>query len=1317
MQLPAPRRWSVRPLALPLALLPALTSCVRDIEVPYVGDCTDYPAGAYDYGDFSVGDCLGAPTDVRFYEGPQGPVLLVVNSNGYMVFGDGSLNTYDWNTLSALVEEAQLEQATGPIPAPPILLTSDSRLVRSTLPMPYYSGKVELAQVPSGEGEAPVAFVSNRLSLTTNTYKDDAVYVVDLSDPLALAPFPVKSATEEDDPDSTWRLGVLEDPWDMAFASTEKGDYLFVVNQSDHSVSVIDTDASPMAPLTGSSVGLVTWPRAEDFTDVGTRSFAELGLLAVGNGVVADTWTLTYIESPYRLLFVGQEDGEGALGYADSIDGLSFTPGVTDSILRGGEDTAFDSLGVGRTSVIVAAPSDEANANYFFFYEGWTEVTPFDGSPAYRAPRIGMAYSSASTPLDVTKQNLQSEVSTDDYVLGFGTVGDADTSDDFFARGTAAPWVFLASSNLHLWFTGLDATGKASLGTTSTESNTILATGYTEALSVEWATPTALTFEGGDPGVAQRDATGFYDPGTGRFRLWFVSERSEGGSCLMYAESTDGAAYTLGGIENIQADCLDLPGAAVIRSPSVVLDGRLLRLWYSSAPDEAGPWDLHYAIGFDSRSWRALGDTPLDFDLDWMTGPPSPVVFRPNIETSAGGMRLTGERLLDAGAGYPLQNLIQPKAGELYFSVLHGQVLGVGARGNVVSLTDAQEEAEEEIEFKPASWDAYAIHAPAYDPTTETLYYTGIQEPVVEDEAARELPLYSGVGAASRKGDALFQWSNPECPSWPASSAEGCTALDTTRGLGEPDVVVYNSTRLLFFAEELGDGTAASIRRVDQPASGNSGFGNVRTLLEPLTEQGETHLLGPAVVPPRRSGDLWHMWFTSVSSSGRRIVYASSPDGLSWTRQSFGTWALDLGGAGDWDDAAVEAPSVVVRELSVDGVAQERWELFYSGSGGNDVYKIGVARVVVNPGTDPSTFVWERLSDANGSTFPILVGESDWWDAVSVRQPDVTFDGTRYWMFYEGLRNGQARIGLAQSFAGVVWSKVYEPLSTGDSFTFQTRLVSSEDNGSALGLEEGVLNLDVYFGGYQMCGNGATEIEVSPQGDIAVVSATYTSGLYVIDTQDDSTTDHFDDNYLGFEAALALEDSPKCYDKDYSNVAVRGARSVLFSPTGERIYATTKVPDSVIVIDRTQIVERGAPRLIVDGAILGSIELDPGSSEDQGFETQGDIGPIGLALSRDGRYLWVANGNGNSIYTIDLSLGAVGEVVAVARDVGEVPVALALSPDERFLVVANYVGELEQRGKESYVPHGSLVFLDTDPSSASFGQVVAQLKNLDLSVP
>lgn len=1317
MRLPAPRRWSVSPLALPLALLPAMTSCVRDIEVPYVGDCTDYPAGAYDYGDFSVGDCLGAPTDVRFYEGPDGPVLLVVNSNGYMVFGDGSLNAYDWNTLGSLVEEAKLEQASGPIPAPPILLTSDDRLLRSSLPMPYYSGKIELATVPSGEGQAPVAFVSNRLSLTTNTYKDDALYVVDLSAPLALAPFPVNADSDESDPDSAWRLPVLEDPWDMAFAATEKGNYLFVVNQSDHSVSVIDTDASPMAPLTGSSVGLVTWPRTEDFTDVGNSSFAELGLLTAGNGVVADSWTLTYVESPYRLLFVGQEEGEGALGYADSIDGLTFTPGVTDSILRGGEDTSFDSLGVGRTSVIVAASSDETAANYFFFYEGWTEVTPFDGSPAYRAPRIGMAYSSAATPLDVTKQNLQSEVSTDDYVLGFGTVGDEDTTDDFLARGTASPWVFLESSNLHLWFTGLDATGKASLGTSSTESNTILATGYTEALSVDWAAPVALKFTGGDPGTEQRDPTGFYDAGTGRFRLWFVSERSEGVSCLMYAESTDGENYTLGGIESVEPGCLDLPSEALIRSPSVVLDGRLLRLWYSSAPTAEGPWDLHYAIGFDSRSWRTVGNTPLEFDLDWMGGAPAPVVFRANIEVSAGGLRLQGERLADAGAGYPLQNLIQPEAGELYFSVLHGQVLGVGERGNVVSLTEAEAEAEEEVQFKPASWDGYEIHAPAYDASTGTLYYMGVQEPLVEDEAARELALYSGLGAAAQKAPERYQWVNPECPSWPASSGDDCASLDTTRGLGEPDVVVYADTRILFFAEELGDGTAASLRRVEQPASGTSSFGNVRTLLEPLSEEGETHLLGPAVVPPRKSGEPWHMWFTSVSASGRRIAYASSTDGVTWTRQPFGTWALDVGGAGDWDDAAVEAPSVIVREVTVEGVSQERWELFYAGSGGNDIYRLGVARALVSPGADPSSFTWQRLSDANGSGFPILVGESDWWDAVTVTQPDVYFDGTRYWMFYEGQRNGQTRIGLAQSFAGVVWNKVYEPLSTGDSFQFQTRLVSSEDNSSAQGLEEGVLNLDVYFGGYQLCGNGATEIEVSPQGDIAVVSATYTSGLYVIDTQDDSTTDFFDDNYLGFEAALALEDSPKCYDKDFSNVAVRGARSVIFSPNGERIYATTKVPDSVIVIDRTQLEERGAPRLVVDGAILGSVELEPGSAEDQGFETQGDIGPIGLALSRNGRYLWVANGNGNSVYTIDLSLGAVGEVIAVARNVGEVPVALALSPDERFLVVANYVGELEQRGKESYVPHGSLVFLDADPTSPSFGQVVAQLKNLDLSLP
>lgn len=1284
--------WALTSSSATLALLcMPLVSCVREIEVPYVGDCADYPVdpGPYDYGDFSIGDCLSAPTDLQFYQGPDGPVLLVVNSNGYMVFGDGSVLSYDWNSLETLIDAARVgDDPLLEANVPPVILTSDPALERSALPTPYYVGKLATASIPVDGDQHPVAFVSGRLSLTTDLYKNDHVYAIDLADPLNLARFDVETKTS---PSENWAIEVLEDPYGLAFARTDKGSYLFTVNQSDHSISVIDTAASPMQALTGSTVGLVTWPGQDDFEDVGVTSFAEVGNLAVGNAIVTDNWKLTYLEGVYRLFFVGQEDGKGVLGYADAIDGTTFTPGFSEPILTAGSADSWDSDGVGRSSLLLAPSSDATSAQYILLYEGWRRSETLG-----LLPRIGIARSASSTPLSFSKDNLQEEdLTSDDFILNLGAAGTFDE------RGLSAPWVFSTSTSAVVWYTGIDAAGKRSLGGTAADLDDIS----------QWDAGVQFTFTN-DAGEEQRDATGFFDISLDRYRLWFVRE-DQGVSCLSYAESSDGETFTVGGFDGGTADCLALESEAIIRSPSIFYDGRLMRMWYATAADEvSAPWTLHEVMSFDGFRWRPAGTGALDFELDWFTGPPSPVVTLPSTLTTSASARLEGENVRDGGSGFPTQELVQANGLELSFSLLHGHVLGVGSRDRVVALTTEEEDAGETVTFNGLSWDSFSVLSPAYDLETQTLYYAGVQAPEDADATARELSVGTAIGVAAQEGS-LAIWRNSPCYQFPLPADVDCKTMPTERTYGDPDVVHEGGKVWLFFASasvatestETGTGQFTRIQSVQRAESASTfDESSVRVVLEPDIENGETDLLAPAVVPPVNSGDRWHLWFTSVASTGRRIGYASSVDGITWERVPYGTWALELGVGGDWDDSAVEAPTVY-RD------AEGGWHMWYAGSSGNEVYRIGYATATQAEGQDVSTLIWTRHL-VNGQTTPVLLNSFDWWDAYSITQPDVVWVGDRYRMWYEGSRNGEHRIGLAESLDGSHWFKVFEPLSTGDYFKFSTRLVNNEDNSTGLGLQDGVLDLDVTFGSYLMCGNGVTEIAVSPDGGIAAISALYTPGIYIMDTRDDSSDTFFDDNYLGFEAAVGLQDSSGCGPDE----TVRGTRSLMFSPSGDRIYATTKVPDSVLVIDRTQIVDKSVARLIKDDVVIGSIELEPGSAEDQGSQTTGDIGPIGLAMTQDGRYLWVANGNGNSVYTIDLSLGGVGEVVAVARNVGELPSALALSPDERYLMVANYVGEVEVKDEKDGrgVPHAFIAVIDADPTSETFGAVVAQLKNLEL---
>lgn len=1261
---------------LPLAL-PLLPACVQEIPVPYVGECTDYPVGAYDFGDFTMGDCLSAPTDLKFYEGPDGPVLYVVNSNAWMVFGDGSISAYSWDSLASAIEDARASsdpfvEAGGPA----VLLTSDPGIEKSSISTPYLNGRLITASLPDG---TPVAFVSNRLSLTTDKYAQDPIYAYDLTDPLNPLPLALSA---EDDP---YRLTVEEDPWGLAYVQNARGSYLLNVNQTEHSVSVNDARALPIVPLTGSSVGLVTWPGQDDFSDLGMPSFAETGYLSVGNilddptdpddgqnasAILSDAWTLTWLDGTYRMFLLGKQDGQDVLGYVDASDALSFSPVWDEPILAQGDSDAWDSEGLGRTSILLAPSSDGSAASYLFFYEGWKETDTLG-----RFPRFGLAISSSASLLSITKQDLgEEDLDSDDFLIGLGEAG------SFTEKGLGAPWAFTYADRVGIYFEGVNAAGQRSLGFTSADATNLGA----------WDDPDPLVLEG-DAGDEQREPTGFFDGRLGRFRMWFVRVEADE-SCIAYADSDDGLNFTVGGIDGQAGPCLTLPGDAP-RAPSINLSHHVLHLWYQSegpvGADGTPSYLLQSLYGFDGMTFRSIGSAPLDYGMDWEEGAPLPSLVIPTLSDGTTGLSLEGEQYRAAGSGLPLNAVNKVEGLDLYLQILHGHVLGTGARASLLEDSSAS---------TALAWDSLGVRGPAYDSTDDRLYYTGISLAPEDGTDAREVHPYAAIGSAQQQVP-LARWENGTKPVWPVAAQ-----TSSTGGSASPSIVHHDGQVWMFYTQGRTDSDGASIRLVTRDeADADFDASTDAEVLLPNEVEGETHVASPSVVAPSMSGGAWHMWFTSIVAGQARIGHASSSDGRVWTRPEFGSWALEPAASGSWDDASVAAPSVL---LGPDGV----WHLFYAGDSGTGASRIGYASADLE-GAEPSdTMVWTRFT-AGGKGYPVLYNEGGWWDVSSVTEPTVAYVGDRYKMWYEGQSGGERRIGLAESFDALRWFKVYEPLTTGDRFTFRTRVVSSEDGTSAQSLADGKLNLESYFGSYSMCGIGATELEVAPGGGMVAISALHTPGIYLMDTRDDSSGDFFDDNYLGFEAVIALRDTSACGPDS----AVQGTRSLLFSPDGTKLYATTRLPDSVLVADLTLVEDQAAARLYRNSILLGAIELEPGSAEDQGLATTTDIGPIGLAMTRDGRYMWVANSNGNSVYTIDLSLGTVGEVVEVAEQVGELPVALALSPDEKYLLVANYVGDVEQRDDTRYVVHSTLAVIDADRNSPSFGHLVAHLKNLELN--
>lgn len=91
-----------------------------------------------------------------------------------------------------------------------------------------------------------------------------------------------------------------------------------------------------------------------------------------------------------------------------------------------------------------------------------------------------------------------------------------------------------------------------------------------------------------------------------------------------------------------------------------------------------------------------------------------------------------------------------------------------------------------------------------------------------------------------------------------------------------------------------------------------------------------------------RVGDTWHMYYTSANpwqdggAGGKgepRIDYATSPDGLIWTRQGV---AIEKGKPGEWDEERPQAPA---KPILKDGV----YHMYYAGKCAKRSVEIGYA--------------------------------------------------------------------------------------------------------------------------------------------------------------------------------------------------------------------------------------------------------------------------------------------------------------------------------------------------------------------------------------
>lgn len=169
--------------------------------------------------------------------------------------------------------------------------------------------------------------------------------------------------------------------------------------------------------------------------------------------------------------------------------------------------------------------------------------------------------------------------------------------------------------------------------------------------------------------------------------------------------------------------------------------------------------------------------------------------------------------------------------------------------------------------------------------------------------------------------------------------------------------------------------------------------------------------IGPRVII-REAPDVWKMWYEAVPGGNQsRTGYATSPDGIAWTKRGFvmhptQAWEglADYPALGYPDGGWETSPTAMLLEGGL-------YKMWYHGFGPDENRRIGYA-------TSPDGITWTKYANN-----PILVpGTAGAWDANSICEPRVIRVGAAYYMYYSHC-TGNGDIGLAISSDGVTWTK------------------------------------------------------------------------------------------------------------------------------------------------------------------------------------------------------------------------------------------------------------------------------------------------------
>ena len=176
----------------------------------------------------------------------------------------------------------------------------------------------------------------------------------------------------------------------------------------------------------------------------------------------------------------------------------------------------------------------------------------------------------------------------------------------------------------------------------------------------------------------------------------------------------------------------------------------------------------------------------------------------------------------------------------------------------------------------------------------------------------------------------------------------------------------------------------------------------------------DRYVFAPSVI---LDGSTYKMWYRGAMATGGGIGYATSQDGLVWTKHG-STPVLSPGAAGNWDSNGVSFPTVIK-----DGTTYKMW---YTGLDASGIGRVGYA-------TSLDGIVWTKYAGN-----PVLgVGDAGSWDSTYIGMTSVIKTGTTYKLWYRGGSATGGALGYATSPDGLAWAK-HDPAITGGSGGWDT---------------------------------------------------------------------------------------------------------------------------------------------------------------------------------------------------------------------------------------------------------------------------------------